>query len=143
MPAVWSAEVRVEMERVIHYYSGNEHVVVFREVEGSRRLCLMIGYCEVWAVLLAISREPWPRPLTHRAWADTIAGLGAVVESVCIVARRGTTYFAEIRLLRDQMQVKLDVRPSDALVIALLAGVPLRFTEGLLSADAVSQQEPA
>jgi bifunctional DNase/RNase len=50
---------------------------------------------------------------------------------------------AEIRLLGEGGQVRLDVRPSDAILIALGAGVPFLIAEGLLAADAVSEPEPA
>jgi len=136
------AEVPVEVERVI--FTGSDmQLLVLREVGGLRRLPFGIGYVEASAVWWTLKREPSPRPLTHQAWVDTVAALGAKVRSAVVVARRGETYFAELRLVRDGVPTIIDVRPSDAILVALRAGVSFSFTEPLLAADSVSEPEPA
>src|SRR5262249_33144341 len=58
-------------------------------------------------------------------------------------ARRGNIYFAELRLLRDGVPTIIDVRPSDAMLVALRSGAPFLFAEPLLVPDSVSEPEPA
>jgi bifunctional DNase/RNase len=136
------AEVPVLVERVL--FTGSEmQLLVLREVGGPRRLPFGIGYVEATAVWWALKREPSPRPLTHQAWVDTVAALGAKAGSAGVVARRGGTYFAELRLVRGGAPAVIDVRPSDAILFALRAGVPFFFAEPLLAADSVSAPEPA
>lgn len=141
-PADGAAEVPVQVERII--FTGSDmQLLVLREVGRLRRLPFSIGYVEATAVWWALKREPSPRPLTHQAWVDTVAALGAQVQSAVVVARRGGTYFAELRLVRDGLPAIIDVRPSDAILVALRAGVPFSFAEPLLASDSISEPEPA
>ena len=67
--------------------------------------------------------------------------MGAVVQSACVHRRRDHVYFADLRLVCGQDEVKIDVRPSDALVVALHANVPFLFTETLLAECASTELE--
>jgi bifunctional DNase/RNase len=141
-PAGVVAEVTVQVERVL--FTGSDmQLLVLREAGGPRRLAFGIGYVEATAVWWTLKREPSPRPLTHQAWVDTVAALGAEIRSAGVVARRDDIYLAELRLVRDGAPAIIDVRPSDAILFALRAGVPFSFTEPLLAADSVSEPEPA
>jgi len=136
-------EIPVEVERVIFDGRYDEQCLVFREVGGSRRLLFVTGAFEAAAIRHALKGEPTSRPLTHQGWVDTVAALGATVQSAGVIARRGDTYFAEVRLLHNGVSAVVDVRPSDALMVALRAGVPFLFVEPLITADSVSEPEPA
>ena len=81
--------------------------------------------------------------MTHEAWLSTVTALGADVQSACVHDRRDGTYFADIHLSRGGDRLKIDVRPSDALIISLRGSVPFLFSEGLLAAYAGSEPEPA
>ncbi|WP_161968092.1 bifunctional nuclease family protein [Fimbriiglobus ruber] len=130
------------MERVI--FTGSDwQLLVLREIGGPRRLPFGIGYVEATAIWWMLKAEPISRPLTHQAWVDTVIALGAKVQSAVVVARRGDTYFAELRVVRDGVMSIIDVRPSDAILVALRAGVPFLFSETLLTADSASGPEPA
>ena len=134
--------VPVEVERII--FSGADwQTLVLREVGGLRRLPLSVGYVEATAVWWALKREPCPRPLTHQALVNTVTALGATIRRADVVARRGDTYFAQLRLDRDGTTSTIDMRPSDALLVALRADVPFLFVEPLLAADSVSEPEPS
>jgi bifunctional DNase/RNase len=136
-----STEVEVEVERIIFCESALQQIVVLHEINGQRRLSLITGYFEAMALWWTLKREPNPRPITHQAWISTIVALGAEAQSVCVLTRHEDTYFAELRLRSAGSLVKVDIRPSDALTIAMRAGVPFRFREGLLQAYGVSEPE--
>jgi bifunctional DNase/RNase len=138
-----SAEIPVEVERIIFSSNSYFHVVIVRETDGPRRLSFATGYSEVVAIWHTLKSETFPRPLTHQAWLATVTALGATVQSVCVHARQDETYLAEVRLLHNQSLIGIDVRPSDGLLIALQAKARFLFTDQLLTADAVSGPEPA
>ena len=135
--------VRMEMDRLICFSASTEHYIILREADGPRRLALTTGYFEATALWWLLRGEPSPRPLTHDAWLNSVISLDARVESACIHDHCDEAYIAELRLLRGEVTVSVDVRPSDALLIVLRAGVPLYITEGLLAQCAVSEPEPA
>jgi uncharacterized protein len=137
-----AAEVPVEVERII-FTGSDQQMLILREVGGSRCLPFTTGYIEAAAVWWTLKGEPSPRPLTHQAWVDTIASLGAKVRSAVVVARRGDTYLGELRLDRNGVPAIIDLRPSDAMLVALRSGAPFAFAEPVLAADSVPQPEPA
>jgi bifunctional DNase/RNase len=134
------SEVTVELEQII-FSSSDQQIVVLRETDGPRRLSFFTGYHEAAVIRWAQKREAHSRPLTHESWLSTVAALGAEMHSACVHDRREDVYFADVRLLRGRDQIKIDVRPSDALIMSLRARVPFLFTERLLAEYAVS--EPA
>lgn len=127
------AEVPVEVERVVISEAADHQLVIFREIEGERRLSFVLGIFEATVIDRTLKRLPSPRPLTHDAWLSTIMALGAVVRTVCIHDRRENTYFAESRLDCGGKLVRVDVRPSDGLGLALKAGAPMLITDRLLA----------
>ncbi len=134
------SEVPVELEQIV-FSSSDQQIVVLRETEGPRRLSFFTGYYEAAAIRLAQKREAHSRPLTHESWLSTMAALGAEMDSACVHDRREDLYFADVRLIHSRDQVKIDVRPSDALTMSLRARVPFLFTERLLAEYAMSVPE--
>ena len=74
------------------------------------------------------------RPLTHDLFATTLEELGARVDRVVISELADETFHARILLERDGRTVEVDARPSDALALAVRAGVRI------FAADAVLDQ---
>lgn len=134
-----SEEVQIEVERVVITEIYHQQLVVFREIDGERRCQLLIGIFEATALDRFLKGFSAPRPLTHDAWHATIGALDAKVQMVCITGRSESlenTYLAELRLNRHGSQVRVDARPSDAIIIALMSGSPLVISNDLLnSAD--------
>ena len=120
----------MEVEKLVFNSNRLEQVVVLKEAEGPRRLSFVTGYPEAVGILYALKGETSPRPVTHQAWLSTVAVLGADVQSACVHDRRDETYFADIHLSRSGDRLKIDVRPSDALIISLRGSVPFLFSEG-------------
>jgi bifunctional DNase/RNase len=135
-----SEEVRVEVERVVISEIHDQQVIVFREVEGERRLPFVLGIFEATAADLTLKGVPSPRPLTHDAWLATVAALGAGVQAAFIYDLREQTYFAEVRLDRGGERCRVDVRPSDAVMLALKAGAPILIADRLLVAESGPEQ---
>jgi len=135
-------EINMAIEKIL-WSEATEKLLILREVEGARRLSFMTGYFEASALWWFIKGASIPRPPTHDAWVNTVLALGWKVRSACVFDRRQENYLAEIRLFREQTEVKVDVRPSDAIIFALRAGVPLYFKEKVLTAYGISEPEPA
>jgi bifunctional DNase/RNase len=127
--------VRVEVERVIISEIYDQQAVIFREVDGERRLPFVLGIFEATTIDRTLKKLSLPRPLTHDAWLATIAALGAKLQAACIhdLDVDKQTYFAELRFDRAGEMIRLDARPSDALTLALKAGVPFLIANRILA----------
>jgi bifunctional DNase/RNase len=128
-----SREVRLEVRRIIISEIHEQQVIMLQEVDGDRAFSIMIGIFEATGIDRTVKQLPSPRPLTHDAWLSTILSLGVIVQAACIHDLRQHTYYAKLRLLQDGEVVEVDVRPSDAVNMALKAGCPLVMPESLLA----------
>jgi bifunctional DNase/RNase len=124
----------MEVERVIISETHEQQVVILREVDGERRMPFVLGIFEATAIDRTVKGLASPRPLVHDAWLATVRALGAELRAACIHDLREHTYFAELRLDQGRQRVRVDVRPSDAVLLALKAGVPVLVPDRLLSA---------
>jgi bifunctional DNase/RNase len=131
--ALASPEVQVAVVRVIISEIHQQQVVCLREVGGGRGFSSMCGIFEATALDRVLKAIPSPRPLTHDAWANTVAALGGEVQGVCVSDLREHVYSAEVRVRQGGRLVSVDVRPSDAFILALKCHTPILVAERVLA----------
>lgn len=134
-------EVRVAVDAVVISEVSDQQLIIFRELDGTRRLAFHLGIFEATTIDRTLKGLETPRPLTHDAWLDSIAALEASVEAACVHDCREQIYYAELRLACKLDLVRVDMRPSDAVVLALKADAPVFFTERLLVENSVPEEE--
>ena len=84
------------------------------------QLPIQIGSFEASAISMGVAPREGGRPMTHDLLKSTISALGASCVSVRINDVKGTTFYAQVELMReDGRQVLVDARPSDAIALAL------------------------
>ena len=114
-------------------------LVVLRTQESgdeapSRELPIRIGSVEATAITMGVTPRTGGRPMTHDLLSSAISSLGGHCESVRITGVEGTTFFAQIDLVRmDNEHVYLDARPSDAIALAVRDDVPVFADDSVLS----------
>ena len=93
--------------------------LVLGEVDGNRRLPIIIGVFEAQAIALELEKVQPPRPMTHDLLRDLMVETGSEVLDVIIDELREGTFFAKIRFSHDGQEASLDARPSDAVALAV------------------------
>ncbi len=119
--------------------SQGTYALVLKEVEGVRRLPIVIGTPEAMAISNELEGTPRPRPMTHDLLKNAIEALDAAVIGVFIHDLADQTFYALIQL--DRNDVELDSRPSDAIAIALRFNAPIYIAENLLDEAGFSPEE--
>jgi bifunctional DNase/RNase len=130
------AEVEIEVARLVITEIHDEQMLILREVGGERHTQILIGIFEITALDRFLKGFRAPRPLTHDAWLATIDALDAKVKMACISGRSesmANTFIAELRLDQGDVLARVDARPSDAVLIARMAGAPIYISDSLLS----------
>ncbi len=122
------------VESVRVHMLSSRHVVILKEVARDRYLPIWIGPWEASAIAMKLQGLTPERPLTHDLFATTLEELGTRIERVIISELADETFHARILLERDGRTVEVDARPSDALALAVRAGVRI------FAADAVLEQ---
>ncbi|MBB4061271.1 bifunctional nuclease family protein [Salinibacter ruber] len=122
--------------------SGGAYALVLGEVEGNRRLPIIIGAFEAQAIALELEKIQPPRPMTHDLLRDTFEAVDVDVEEVVIDELREGTFFAKIRYRHDGEEHQLDSRPSDAVALAVRVDAPIFVAPAVLDeAGIVAEDE--
>jgi hypothetical protein len=106
--------------------------VQLTEKAGGRVLPIWIGLLEARAIALKIEGIPLSRPMTQDLLDSIIERLGGRVAHVIITDLSEGTFYAKIVISKDGEILEIDSRPSDALALALRAGVPIYADESVL-----------
>ncbi len=109
-----------------------QRVVILKEKDADRYLPIWIGPSEADAIAVKLQDVTVPRPLTHDLLRSVIDSLGATINSIIVSELKNDTFFAKIVLNVDGGQMEVDSRPSDALALAVRAGVPIYAEETVL-----------
>lgn len=112
--------------------TGGAYAILLKEVEGVRRLPIIIGAFEAQAIALEIEGIKPPRPLTHDLLKQIIDNLGGVVSEVIISELRENTFYAKIVLEVSGFTNEIDARPSDAIALSVRTQTPIYVTESVL-----------
>jgi bifunctional DNase/RNase len=101
--------------------------VHLREVGGSRRIAVRVGYFEGWALEVALRKAKCPRPLTFPLIECIIRGLDAQLHLVLIdqLDLPDEIYHAKLWLVQATRTVVVDARVSDALCLAVVCSAPI------------------
>jgi uncharacterized protein len=112
--------------------TGGAYAILLKEIEGVRRLPIIIGSFEAQAIALEIEGIKPPRPLTHDLLKQIIDNLGGSVSEVIINELRENTFYAKIVLEVSGLSNEIDARPSDAIALSVRTQTPIYVTESVL-----------
>lgn len=114
--------------------TGGAYAILLKEIDGNRRLPIIIGQFEAQAIALEMEGIKPPRPLTHDLLKSVIDNLGGTVIEIIVNELRENTFYAKIILDVSGLTNEIDARPSDAIALAVRAGAPIYVTETVMEA---------
>lgn len=126
---------KVELEIVALSHSitqTHSYAVVLGEVNGLRRLPIVIGGYEAQAIAVALERMQPSRPLTHDLFANFMEIFAIELSEVLIYKLEEGVFFAKLICNNDGEQVEIDSRTSDALALAVRADCKIYSYENIL-----------
>jgi bifunctional DNase/RNase len=121
--------------------TGGAYALLLKELDGNRRLPIIIGSYEAQAIALEIEGIKPPRPLTHDLLKHLIDNLGATVLEVFIDELRDNTFFAKIVIEVSALTNEIDSRPSDAIALAVRTKSPIYVAENVMKSAAFIPSE--
>ncbi len=121
--------------------TGGAYAILLKEVNGNRRLPIIIGAFEAQAIALELEGIKPPRPLTHDLFKQVIDNLGAAIIEVIIDELRENTFYAKILLEISGLTNEIDGRPSDAIALAVRAQAPIFVAETVMESAAFVPSE--
>lgn len=120
--------------------------LILSEVNGDRRLPIIIGMFEAQAIAIEMEKIIPTRPLTHDLFKAFSKSFDFSVEEIHISDISEGVFYSKIICTDGIRQKNIDSRPSDAIAIALRFNAPIFTSENVLmeagiSADDISGQE--
>lgn len=129
---------KIELEIVALSHSVTQthsYAVVLGEVNGLRRLPIVIGGFEAQAIAVALERMQPTRPLTHDLFATFMATFTIDLLEVVIYKLEEGVFFARLVCQGpDGEVVEIDSRTSDALALAVRTSCSIYTYENILEA---------
>ena len=116
--------------------TGGAYAILLKEIEGVRRLPIIIGAFEAQAIALEMEGIKPPRPLTHDLLKTFVDNLGANVVEVVVSELKENTFYAKIVLEASGLSNEIDARPSDAIALAVRTYAPIYVNEIVMDAAA-------
>ena len=108
-------------------------------------LPIFITADQAQSIQLALSGEPFERPLTHDLLVEMVTEFGGAVDGVRIDDLADGTFYAKIDAERynngEPESFAFDARPSDAIALAVRVECPIEVSDGILDAAGRSPDE--
>ncbi len=115
-------------------------IIVLAEKDGTREFPIFVGHLEGRALEEAVlGGTTFPigiprRPMTHDLILNSIDGLGAKFERILITRLENSTFYGALELKNSTGEtVRIDSRPSDAMVLAMKRKTPIFVEENVLA----------
>ncbi|HEY7942726.1 MAG TPA: bifunctional nuclease family protein [Candidatus Limnocylindrales bacterium] len=129
------------VESVRIHMLTSQHVVILKEADRDRYLPIWVGANEADAIARRLQGVVPERPLTHDLFATALDELGVQLKQVIISELADETYRARLIMELGDRTVDVDARSSDAIALALRAGVVIYATDDVLERAGVTPAE--
>jgi hypothetical protein len=143
---------KIELEIVALSHSitqTHSYAVVLGEVNGLRRLPIVIGGFEAQAIAVALERMQPSRPLTHDLMKNFMNAFNVDLLEIIISDLQEGIFYSKLVCVSEHDTVEIDSRTSDALALAVRFGCPIYTYEhildnaGILMDDAPGKKKKA
>lgn len=135
-------KIELEIVSLTHGVTpSHNYAVVLDEVEGSRRLPIVIGSFEAQAIAVAMERMSPSRPLTHDLFKNALEAFEIGLQEVIINNLVDGIFYAKLLCIQNGDTVEIDSRTSDAIAMAVRFGCPIYTYEFILDAAGIPLEE--
>lgn len=126
--------VRLNIKGISYSQTQNgAYALILNEIEGDRKLPIVIGAFEAQSIAIALEKEIRPpRPLTHDLFKNFADRFDIVVKQVIIHKLVDGVFYSSLICERDKIEEIIDARTSDAIALALRFNAPIFTYKNIL-----------
>lgn len=135
---------KIELEIIALTHSVTQthsYAVVLGEVNGTRRLPIVIGGFEAQAITVALENMRPSRPLTHDLMKNMMKSFGVDLQEIIINDLNEGIFFSKLICFNDNEVIEIDSRTSDAIAIAVRFNCPIFTYESILENAGITMEE--
>ena len=101
-----------------HIQSGS-YVLALKEIDGQRKLPIVIGGYEAQAIAVELEKMKPSRPLTHDLFRSFSLAFGVEIKEILIYKFKDGVFFSKLICIKDGVITEIDSRTSDAIAIGV------------------------
>lgn len=135
---------KIELEIVALSHSitqTHSYAVVLGEMNGLRRLPIVIGGFEAQAIAVALENMHPSRPLTHDLMKNFMNAFGVELQEIIISDLQEGIFYSKLVCFTENDTVEIDSRTSDALALAVRFGCPIYTYENILESAGILMED--
>ena len=136
---------KIELEIVALSHSitqTHSYAVVLGEVNGLRRLPIVIGGFEAQAIAVALEKMQPSRPLTHDLMKNFMTAFEIELHEIIISDLQEGIFYSKLVCSSEKDTIEIDSRTSDALALAVRFGCPVYTYEHILESAGILMEDP-
>src|SRR5688572_9161118 len=137
---------KIELEIVALSHSitqTHSYAVVLGEVNGMRRLPIVIGGFEAQAIAVALEKMQPSRPLTHDLMKNFMNAFAIDLVEIIISDLQEGIFYSKLVCSSENDTVEIDSRTSDAIALAVRFGCPIYTFENILESAGILMEDTA
>lgn len=137
---------KIELEIVALSHSitqTHSYAVVLGEVNGLRRLPIVIGGFEAQAIAVALEKMQPSRPLTHDLMKNFMNAFAIDLHEIIICDLQEGIFYSKLVCSTENDTVEIDSRTSDAIALAVRFGCPIYTYENILESAGILMEDTA
>jgi bifunctional DNase/RNase len=135
---------KIELEIVALSHSitqTHSYAVVLGEVNGLRRLPIVIGGFEAQAIAVALEKMQPSRPLTHDLMKNFMTAFNIDLHEIIISDLQEGIFYSKLVCSSDNDTIEIDSRTSDALALAVRFGCTVFTYEHILESAGILMED--
>jgi bifunctional DNase/RNase len=135
---------KIELEIIALSHSitqTHSYAVVLGEVNGLRRLPIVIGGFEAQAIAVALERMQPSRPLTHDLMKNFMNAFNVDLMEIVINDLQEGIFYSKLVCISEHDTVEIDSRTSDALALAVRFSCPIYTYEHILESAGIMMED--
>lgn len=117
------------------------YALILGEVDGKRRLPIIIGGFEAQAIAIELESMKPSRPLTHDLFKNFAETFDIMLEQVIINKFYEGVFYAQLVCINGKERIEIDARTSDAVALAIRFKCPIYTYEEIMSEAGIVMDE--
>ena len=134
--------IPVKIQKISYYHPNRSYAVILKELDGDRKLPVLVGAYEAQSIAMAMEYLETPRPLTHDLIVNLINGIEGKLSSVKITKLEDGVFFSILDIQSNSLgHREIDSRPSDALAGALRMHSPILVANDVMDSALILEND--
>lgn len=123
--------------------SSGAYALILGEVDGKRRLPIVIGGAEAQSIAMELEKIKPARPLTHDLFKSFADAFNVRLLEVTIYKFSEGVFYSQLLCANDTLELSIDSRTSDAVALAIRFGSDIFTVQEVMNDAAIVIDEEA